>query len=187
MGHASVRRYFECMRRLSVAVSLASLALVAVLMLGAPSLAATSEMVASGTFGPVSWRLSATDSADGHFCLTMTLPQRHGGSECGSIFGPTAGQAHGITYLSHTGGPAPDYIAGPVVATAKTVIIALSNGKALRTRTIAPPKGMTTKIAFYVAELPCPVHATSVRGIDGAGRNVAHLAIHFLPPGKTTC
>lgn len=163
-------------------------ALAAVLMLGAPSLATTSGTVASGTFGTVAWKLSATDSADGRFCLTMTLRGRGRSSHCGFIFGLAAGQAHGITYLAHTGAPAPDFIVGPVVATATTVVTALSNRKAVRTKTIAPPKGMTRKIAFYVAELPCPAHATSVRGIDAAGHTVAHLAIRFLrPPGKMTC
>ena len=104
-----------------------------------------------------------------------------------------AGRAHGISYLAHTGAPAPDYIVGPVVASAKTVVIALSTGKTIRTKTIAPPKGMTPKIAFYAAELPCPGRPTSVRGLDAAGRTIAHLAIHQLPPlskpplAKTTC
>jgi hypothetical protein len=165
-------------------------ALVLALVLAASASAAQSGVVASGAFGVVGWKLSATDSRDGYVCLTMTLPQRLGGrsSECGAIFGPGAGQAHGITYLAHTGAPAPDYIVGPVLATAKTVIIAFSNGKTVRTKTIAPPRGMTAKIAFYVTALRCSALPTSVRGLDTTGRVVAQLAIRRLRPlGKTTC
>ena len=170
--------------------SAATGAVLVMLMLGGSSSAAGLGMVAYGTFGAVSWKLSATDTADGHFCLTMALPERGGGrsSACGSIFGLAAGRAHGITFLAHTGRPAPDYIVGPVVATAKTVVIALSSGKTIKTRTIAPPTGLTGKISFYVAELPCPAEATSVRGIDAGGHDVAHLAIRPLQaPGTTTC
>lgn len=150
-------------------------------------LATAAQTVASGTFGNVAWRLSATDSASGYVCLTMRLPQRSWSRACGSIFGPTAGRAHGLTYLAHTGRPAPDYIVGPVVATAKTVIIVLSNGRTLTGKAIPPPKGMTAKIGFYAAALPSGARPSSVRGIDAGGRIVAHLDIPSLrPPSKKT-
>jgi len=120
----------------------------------------------------------------------MTFPQRGGdqSAECSSIFGPQAGRARGITYLAHTGAPAPDYIVGPVIASAKSVVIALSNRKTIRTKAVVPPKGMTAKIAFYVAKLPCPARPISVRGLDAGGRIVAHLAIPQLKVrGKATC
>ena len=151
---------------------------------------ASTGTVASGTFGKVAWTLSATDAADGHVCITMTIHQKptDRSAECGSIFGPQAGRAHGITYLAHTGAPAPDYIVGPVIARAKSVVIALPNRRTIRTRTVVPPKGMTAKIAFYVAKLPCPTLPTGVRGLDAGGRVVAHLAIPQLKPrGKPTC
>jgi hypothetical protein len=170
-------------------------AVVVVSVLAALGSAAPVGSVASGRFGAVPWTLSATDSPDGKVCLTMTLPRHFGGTGggCGSIFGPGAGRSQGITYLAHTGNPSPDYIVGPVVAMAKTVLIALSDGKVIRATTIAPRKGLTSKIAFYVAELPCPARPTSVRGVDTAGRTIARLTIHqFRPLGKpplakTTC
>jgi hypothetical protein len=149
-------------------------------MFAGAGLAASSATVASGTFGTVTWKLSATDSAGGYVCLAIALPRHAGASECGSIFGPSAGRAHGITYLAHTGVPAPDYIAGPVVATAKTVVVALSTGQTIETRTIAPPTGMTREIAFYATELPSRGQPVSVRGVDKAGRTVARLAIPRL-------
>jgi hypothetical protein len=144
----------------------------------ATSVGAATGTVARGAFATVAWKLSATDSADGHVCITMTLDRRRSGSSgaCGSIFGPDAGRAQGITYLAHTGAPAPDYIVGPVRSRAKVVVIALSNRKTIRTKTIAPPKGMTAKIVFYVAKLPRAARLTSVRGLDAGGRVVAHLA-----------
>jgi hypothetical protein len=155
-----------------------------------PGWGASTGTVTSGTFGTFAWKLSATDSADGYVCLTMTLLQHPGdrSSECGSIFGPQAGRAHGITYLAHTGRPAPDYIVGPVIASAKSVLVALSNRKTIRTRTVGPPNGMTAKIAFYVAKLPCPARLLSVRGLDSGGRTVAHLSIPQLKVrGKPAC
>lgn len=143
--------------------------------------------IASGMFGRIAWRLSATDAADGSFCVTvkLSLHSSGGATACGSIYGP---RAHGITYLAHTGGPEPDYIVGPVVATARTVEITLSNGATLRTKTIAPPKGMTTKIAFYVAQLPCPATPTRLEGVDRLGHIRASLPFAAgRMPGRTTC
>jgi len=160
------------------------------LFVAAPGFGASTGTVANGTFGTVTWKLSATDSADGHVCITMSLRQRRSDSsaECGSIFGPEAGRARGITYLAHTGAPAPDYIVGPVTALAKSVVIAFSNRRSIRTQTVAPPKAMIAKIAFYVAKLPCPARPTSVRGLDARGRVVAYLGIPQLKlRGKPTC
>jgi hypothetical protein len=139
--------------------------------------------VATGKFGSVVWRLSATDAADGSYCLTMTLPSRSGGaaSACGSIFGSSAGQAHGISFLAHTGRPAPDYIVGPVTATAKTVVITLSNGTTLQAKVSAPPREMTGKIAFYVTQLPRSAAATHLQALNGKGRPVAHLTVRLIP------
>jgi hypothetical protein len=155
-----------------------------------PGSGASTSLVAVGTFGTSAWKLYATDSADGHVCLTMTFPRHLGdrSAECGSILGPQAGKARGITYLAHTGAPAPDYVVGPVIASAKSVVIALSNKTTIRAKAVVPPKGMTPKIAFYVAKLPCPAPLISVRGFDAGGRVVAHLAIPQLPPrGKSGC
>lgn len=165
-------------------------AFVLAMFVAVPGWGSSTGSVASGSFGAFAWRLSATDSADGHVCLTMTLAHHVGdsSSECGSIFGPEAGKADGITYLAHTGAPAPDYLVGPVDARAKVVVIALSTGRTIKTNAVAPPKRMTAKIAFYVAQLPCPARPISVRGLDANSRVVAHLAIpHLSVRGKSAC
>lgn len=162
---------------------------VAMLLTAQGSAASSKIVVASGAFGTASWTLSATDSPDGHVCLTMTLPH-HGGSasECGTIFGSQAGQARGITFLTHTGAPSPNYIVGPVLARARTVTIRLASGTSMTTKTIAPPSGLTSKIRFYAAQLPCPTRPTRVTGFDSAHRVVADLKIRQLRlHGKTTC
>jgi hypothetical protein len=165
-------------------------AVIAALSSAAPSVASPfAAVVASGVFGGAAWTLSASDSPDGHVCVTMALPH-HGGraSECGSILGPQAGRAHGITYLSHVGAPAPNWIVGPVLARAKTVVITLANGDKLTAKTIAAPTPLTAKIGFYAAQLPCPVRPTRVTGFDASHRAVANLTIRLLPlRGKTRC
>ena len=179
-----------CMRRARLLGIATAAAALVVVVLAASSQAVSDGIVAKGTFGTVPWTLAATDSADGQMCLTMTLPQRLGGgsTECGTIFGHAPGDPRGITYLAHSGAPVPDYIVGPVTARAKTVVIALSTGKTIKTRTIAPPRGMTAKIAFYVTALACPARATSVRGLDASGHVVAHLTIRLLPQlRKASC
>lgn len=146
-------------------------------------------VVASGVFGTASWTLSASDSPDGHVCLSMTLPH-HGGSasECGAIFGPQAGRAHGITFLAHTGVPLPNYVVGPVLARASTVDIRLSSGKTMTTKTIAPPRRLTSRIRFYAVQLPCPTRPTRVTGFDASHRMVADLTIRQLRVhGRATC
>ena len=142
--------------------------------------------VATGTFRGGAWKLTATDSADGSYCVTMTVPARHEDSStgCGSIFG--AG-GHRISYLAHTGAPLPNYIVGPVVATARVVQITLSNGEILGTATIAPPARLSKKIAFFRAELPCAAYPTRLVALDRAGRTVAQLDIRLRPPGKPSC
>jgi hypothetical protein len=163
------------------------LAIAATMLLSGCAAARRDGTIATGRFGTAAWRLSATDAADGTYCVTMTLRSRSGGggTSCGSIFGRSVGQAHGISFLDHVGRPAPDYIVGPVTATAKTVVITLSNGTTLQTKAIAPPRGMTAKIAFYVTQHPCPADATHLHALNSKGRPVAHLTIPLLPPSPT--
>jgi hypothetical protein len=89
---------------------------------------------------------------------------------------------HAITYIEHTGRPRPDYIVGPVVATARLVEITLSNGKVLKTRTIAPKPGLARSLRFYAQQLSCGVRATRLLARDGRGRVVAQRSIRKLLP-----
>lgn len=158
------------------------------LAVGASSAASPSRTVAFGRFATTPWRLSASDSSSGSFCLAMTLLRHLSSSECGSIARQGAGRIRGITYLAHSGALAPDYIVGAVVGTAMRVVITVTTGRPLTTKTIAAPDGMTSKIAFYVENLPCSEQPTSVRGLNAAGRTVAYLVIHrFRPLGDPTC
>ncbi len=180
------------MKRAANLAGWAAFAVAGVLLVPGPAVArreaqlASPATVATGTFRGGAWKLTAIDSADGSYCLTMTVLARHEDSStgCGSIFG--AG-SHRISYLAHTGAPLPDYVVGPVVATARTVQITLSSGEVLGTATVAPPARLSKKIAFFRAELPCAVYPTRLVALDSAGHTVAQLAIRRRAAGKPSC
>jgi hypothetical protein len=145
--------------------------------------------VATGMFGSVAWKLTVTRSSDGSYCANLKLPQRPGdsSSECGLALVAGISPRFGITYASRAGGPAPDYIFGTVIASAKTVTLTLSDRATLRTKTIARPKSIHANIAFYVAELPCSAYTTRLLAIDSAGHTVARFTIRRPPLGKSSC
>jgi hypothetical protein len=168
----------------AVAVSLVSGAL--------GSVSSSSSLIASGSFHGVAWRLTGNDWSGGTYCLTMKIPASSksvGSGGCGSINVPGRYGPHGISYLTHAGIPLPNYVVGPVVATARVVQITLSNGLMIRTRTIPPRRGLVSGIRFYAVELPCPALPTQFRALDATGRIVAHLNIpaRIGFRGKITC
>ena len=96
--------------------------------------------------------------------------------------------------MSDNGGE-PDYVAGAILADSRNVVISLSNGKVIRTRTIAPPAGFAGEIAFFVARKPCGTQPVGIVGHTQSGRIVAtwrnlHPGSHLLYRGhnaRITC
>lgn len=143
--------------------------------------AVSGPTVASGHWDGTAWSMTASDDASGAWSISMSFGGKPQGSEGGSLhlFRPVQkGQlAVGISFLAHTGIPRPDYVVGPVVSKATEVVITLSNGAVIRTRTIPPPKGFAPDIAFYAAQSPGSGPVVSAVGLDAAGRVVAHLKL----------
>jgi len=138
--------------------------------------------VASGRWEGTPWVLTAVDDASGWWRLTMSVGTRHSLGSAGyggaGYIHPSAAKgsrAVGISFIAHRGPTLPDFVVGPVVATASEVEVTLSNGATIRTPTMAPPRGLASDIAFYVVQIPCPVWPVAVRGLDPSGRVVAHL------------
>jgi hypothetical protein len=166
--------------------ALIALAAIAASLTAATATAAGDVTVASGVKQHLAWALDATDGPHGSFCITMRKQGRLDASECGSIY---AGQAHGVTYLAHFGRPAPGYIVGPVVATARHVSVSFENGSRLSIPTIRPPQGLERNIRFYVRLMRCrSVEPSRIVGTDAAGHIVASIQLHsFAQQARTIC
>lgn len=146
------------------------------------SLGGSSDAIATGSFSGVPWELAGDDGPDGSYCLTLKIPATSksvGTESCGSIRVPGRYGPHGISYLAHIGAPRPNYVVGPVVASARAVEIKLADGTTLRSTTIAPPSNLFSGIRFYAAELPCPARPTRLMAFEGRRQPVARLT---LPP-----
>jgi hypothetical protein len=128
-------------------------------------------VVKKGSWGGVAWTLSATDTPDGHYCVGF-YSGHSGGSGCGSIYPPGQRVPFGLSFASGSGRLS--YVLGPVVSTADTVSITLSNGHVITTKTIEPPKSLLPGIAFYLVEKPCKTVPQTIIGRDSAGQEVAH-------------
>jgi hypothetical protein len=131
-------------------------------------------VVKSGHWARIAWTFSASDTADGHVCLFLTLPaQRAGGSSCGLVRrSPTrAGGSYGVAFTSGYQGVS--YDIGAVFSTARTVKVTLSNGSVIKTPTIHPPRGLAGNLDFFAVERPCAAFETSIVARDAAGQVVA--------------
>jgi len=117
--------------RRAVVVGVVTLALVASAATAAHAVGEVT--VKSGRWHGMKWEFKA-EAADGEFCVAMTVGRgAEDGRSCGSI------REDGISYLAHTGRPAPNYVIGPVIAKARSVQIRFLDRPALRISTIAPP------------------------------------------------
>jgi hypothetical protein len=149
----------------------------------------------SGLWDSTKWRFSASES-QGALCLEMRVGSHDASGSCGSILPRrSASGGHGLyTWMSDNGGE-PDYVAGAILADSSNVVISLSNGKVIRTHTIAPPRGFAGKIAFFVARKPCGTQAVGIVGRSQSGRIVAtwrdlHPGSHLVYRGhsaRITC
>jgi hypothetical protein len=138
--------------------------------------------VKTGRWQGIQWKLTAGTWPDGSYCVAMTVgvgPED--GRSCGSI------RHSRISYVAHTGRPAPADVVGPVIAKARSVQIKFFDRQAIRVSTIAPPPTLDPGIRFFAAILPCPATPRGFEARDAAGRIVARLVIaHRLGP-KAPC
>jgi hypothetical protein len=175
----SIPRRMSPLARRPVAVAVATLALFAPAATYAHT--AGESTVKIGRWHGIKWKLTAGTSPDGSLCVAMTVAGRESGRSCGSI------RKEGISYLAHTGRPAPAHVVGPVIAKARSVQIKFFDRPPIRTSTIAPPATLDPGTRFFVAILPCPATPRSFEARNAAGRIVARLVIaHRLGP-KAPC
>ncbi len=165
--------------RRAVVVGVVTLALVASAATAAHAVGEVT--VKSGRWHGMKWEFKA-EAADGEFCVAMTVGRgAEDGRSCSSI------REEGISYLAHTGRPAPNYVIGPVIAKA-SVQIRFLDRTALRISTIAPPPTLDRGTRFFAAILACPATPRSLVARNAAGRVVAQIVIpNPRFPLPTTC
>ena len=166
--------------RRAVVVAVATLALLATSAVYAHT--AGEATVKTGRWHGIKWKLTAGTWPDGSYCIAMTVGSGpEDGRSCGSI------RKERISYMAHTGRPAPADVEGPVIAKARSVQIKFFDRPQIRISTIAPPPTLDPGIRFFVAVLPCPATPRSFVARNAAGRIVAQLVIaHRLGP-KAPC
>jgi hypothetical protein len=123
--------------------------------------------VKSGVWDGQSWELDAFVGAGGDLCFGIApSATAHGNGagaalNCARIYGvplpPGAAQTPmplDITYLMSGRSPdLPPYVAGPVVGSARTVVVYFSDGEILRAETFGAPSNFGS-IRFYAAQIP---------------------------------
>jgi hypothetical protein len=129
--------------------------------------AVTPATVKSGVWDGQSWELDAFVGLSGDLCFGIAPSSTaHGNGagaalSCARIYGvplsPGTAQTSlplDITYMMSGRSPdLPPYIAGPVVGSARTVVVHFSDGEVLRTETFAGPSTFGS-IRFYAAPIP---------------------------------
>jgi hypothetical protein len=165
--------------RRSVAVAVATLALFAPAATPAHTVGETT--VKSGRWHGIKWELTAQAGSDGSYCVVMTVRRTDSGRACGSI------RDESISYLAHTGRPAPNYVVGPVIARARSVQVRFFDRPPIRTSTIAPPPTVDPGTRFFAAILPCPATPKSFVARNAARRIVGKLVIARRLGPKAPC
>jgi hypothetical protein len=136
-------------------------------------------VVKTGRWHRIRWEFTTGGSfAGGSYCVAMATRGREDGRSCG----PTPKE--GITYLAHTGRPAPDYVIGPVVAAARAVQITFVDRPAIRTPTIRTLDRSTRYFAVVLACLPNPKGFVARNGV---GRIVARYVLKHRIGPRATC
>jgi hypothetical protein len=152
---------------------------------GAPRPVHEPFVIRDGRWDGHGWQLVAYPSATDGLCLSMTPT---GSSEGAAMScGPFAGVGRTretkatpdmrITFLSGGGSELlPAYITGPVIETATTVEIRLTDGSTLRAPTFAA-RAPLAHVRFYVLRDPDPTGSAPqwVAGLDASGKIVACL------------
>jgi hypothetical protein len=140
-------------------------------------------VVKSGHWASTPWTLSASDTADGHVCLYLVLPaQKAGGSSCSLVRRSQirAGGSYGLVFSSGYQGVS--YVIGAAPVAARTIKITLWNGSVITTRSISPPRGLSSNFGFFAVERTCKSDEKSIVARDAAGLTVARWAAP--PPGR---
>jgi hypothetical protein len=133
--------------------------------------------VKAGRWQGITWRLTAGTWSDGSYCVAMTIEGRENGRSCGSI------RRDRMSYLAAIGRPDPNYVVGPVIATARSVQITFFDRVPVRISTITPPRGLAPGTRFFAVLLRCPATPRHFIARDTAGRIVAQLvAVHPRRP-----
>jgi hypothetical protein len=157
--------------------------------------------VKSGVWDGYGWELDAFVGAGGDLCFGISpSATAHGNGagaalSCAHIYGVPlrSGAAQAplpldITYLMGGRSPnLPPYIAGPVVGTARSVVVYFSDGEILRTKTFDVPSNLGS-IRFYASPIPDAIATrylkpppslepafTKIVGLDSTGNIVACL------------
>jgi hypothetical protein len=159
---------------------------------GSPTQTSSPVVVKTGIWEGHRWKLVAYPSETDGLCVSM-IPGS-GDSSFGAAMGcgPVEGVARTaqtkpgadgmkITYLAGSATSVlPAYIVGPVIESAATVAIRLSDGITIDTPTFTAPFPLD-HVRFYIVQLPgkAAVHLSTfdwVAGLDQSGRVVACLA-----------
>lgn len=141
--------------------------------------------IKSGRWHGIRWEFTARTGSDGSYCIDIEVAGRGSGRSCGSIRDPGSRR---ISYMAHSGRPAPNHVLGPVIARARYVHISFFDRPPIRTSTIAPPRTpeLARGIRFFVAILPCPATPRRIVARNATGRVVAHIAVQ-RPVPKISC
>jgi hypothetical protein len=159
------------------AAAAATVALVAVS--AASALTVSTTTVKSGRWHGITWEFTTEGSfGGGSYCVAMAIRGREAGRGCGAT------PKKGITYIAHTGRPAPDYVIGPVVAAARSVQITFFDRPPIRAPTIRTRDRSTRYFAVVVT---CPATPKSFVARNGAGRIVARFALRHRIGPRASC
>jgi hypothetical protein len=141
--------------------------------------------VKSGHWHGVTWKFTARTGSDGSYCLDMEISGRMDGRSCGSIRDPGS---RGISYQARSGRPAPNYVIGPVIGTARSVQISFFDRPPIRLSTIMPPPARVHGFRFFVSMLQCPATPRSFVALNATGGVVARLVVpRRVGPPKIRC
>lgn len=141
--------------------------------------------VGSGKWGSTLWTFGASEPGGGIYCIAVAVNGHARTSSCGSTqhldglrFGETAGTSIARPYLH-----------GAVTSAASEVTVTLSDGKAIRTAILAPPRGFSPAVSFFVAPVPCGASRAFVTALVARGSTGQIVARRTLttPLHLATC
>jgi hypothetical protein len=141
--------------------------------------------VGSGRWGAHAWALGVNETGWPSYCVSVALDARVTAGSCGTTahfpgirLGETAGTADAQPSLH-----------GPVVASARVVVLTLSDRATIRARVLAPPRGLMPSLAFFAAPVPCGAARASVVAVaarDARGQIVVRRTLP-APLPLATC
>jgi hypothetical protein len=157
---------------------------------GSPRPTSDVDVVTSGRWSGIDWKMTAYVSAEKGVCVAVTLDvgkPSMGGMSCGSgLRGEPFPHAepwarHWVGYVYSSPGlyGAPDYVYGPVAEGVHSVDVVLSDGETLRASVIEAPEQLRVPLGFYAVPLPGHVPLASVRARDRFGTVLEERACTF--------